>query len=64
MGFFGKLFGRKRKNVYMHLDEKTIKENEVIKAQQQKIQAQQSQLAKIQAREKAKQEKLKEKDLL
>jgi hypothetical protein len=52
----------KRKNVYMHLDEDTIKNNEIIKAQQQKIQAQQSQLSKIFAFEKAKKEKDKEKD--
>jgi len=52
----------KRKNIYMHLDEDTIKNNEIIKAQQQKIQAQQAQLSKIFASEKAKKEKEREKD--
>ncbi len=51
-----------RKNVYMHLDEDTIKQNEIIKAQQQKIMSQQSQLSKVFAKEKQKQEKEKEKD--
>lgn len=46
----------------MHLDEETIKNNEIIKAQQQKIQAQQAQISKIYAHEKAKNEKSQEKD--
>lgn len=52
----------KRKKVYTHLDEDTIKSNEIIKAQQQTIQSQQSQLSKIFAKEKEKRDKEQEKD--
>lgn len=55
------LFRKKRKNIYMHLDEDLIKNNEIIKAQQQKIMAQESQLAKIYAEKKSKDEKIDEK---
>lgn len=55
------LFGKKKKNIYMHLDEDLIKNNEIIKAQQQKIMAQEAQLAKIYAEKKAKDEKKDEK---
>ena len=59
-----KLLNMKSKQVpvYMHLDEEKIKENEIIKAQQQKIQSQQAQLSQIFAEKKEKEEKENEKD--
>ena len=46
----------------MNLDEETIKSNEIIQAQQEKIMSQETQLAKVIAKEKVKKEKEKEKD--
>ena len=63
MGFLDFLkFWDKRKNMYMKLDEETIKTNETIKAQQQVISSQQAQLSKIKSNEKIKKDIEKQKD--
>lgn len=63
MGFLSFLkFWDKRKNMYMKLDEETIKRDETIKAQQQVISSQQAQLSKINAKEKIKKDIEKQKD--
>lgn len=51
-----------RKTVYTPLNEEEIKTNEKIKALAQKVQSQQSQLARVQAKEKEKQDREKERD--
>ena len=62
MKFLNFLKRDKRQNVFMHLNEEEIKRDEKIKALQQKIQAQESQLSRIFAKEKQKQDKEKETD--
>jgi len=62
MGIISKLLGRKDKKIYMNLNEETIKNNEIIQAQQKKIVSQEAQLKKISAKEKENKEKEKNKN--
>jgi len=48
------IFPDKRKKILMHLDESQIKENEIIKAQQQKIASYETYFGQLQAREREK----------
>lgn len=57
-----KLFKKKEVKVFTPIDEESIKHNEIIKAQQQKIVAQESQLANIYSKEKERLDKEKDKD--
>ena len=57
-----KLFKKKEVKVYTPIDEESIKNNEIIKAQQQKIVSQESQLAHIYSKEKERVDKENDKD--
>lgn len=61
MGIFSFLKRKKKDKVYIHIDEDKLKENEIIKAQQQKVMALEAQLSKIYAHEKEKRDKIDDK---